>query len=319
MTDGERVVFFYGNGDLVSYTLDGEEEWRRNLQKDHGDFTFQWTFSASPTLWDGRLYMPVLQRDEPVNGLGKEDNPSFLLALDPKSGETLFKRERPSDAQAESLESYATVIPHANGKGEVELLVVGGDVITGHDPATGEELWRWGTWNPGHRERWWRLVPSAVVGGGVALVCAPKRAPVYAVRLGGRGELDEEALAWHSEGGRNPVSSDVPTPLFYGGAFYVLSDVRESLSRVDPATGEVEWTLRMPGKAPWRASPTGADGKIWCMNHAGDVVIVDAEKGAIVNTIPMGEEDDDQTRSTVVVAHGDLFIRTNSKLYCVGR
>ena len=115
------------------------------------------------------------------------------------------------------------------------------------------------------------------------------------------------------------MSSDVPTPLFYGGAFYVLSDVRESLSRVDPATGEVEWTLRMPGKAPWRASPTGADGKIWCMNHAGDVVIVDAEKGAIVNTIPMGEEDDDQTRSTVVVAHGDLFIRTNSKLYCVGR
>jgi hypothetical protein len=65
--------------------------------------------------------------------------------------------------------------------GRAELLVVGGDAISGHEPTTGRELWRWGTWNPtriGH----WRHVPSPTAGGGVILACGPKDAPVYAVK-----------------------------------------------------------------------------------------------------------------------------------------
>ena len=46
---GKSVVFFYGNGDLISFDFKGKENWRRNIQKDYGDFCFQWTFSASPT------------------------------------------------------------------------------------------------------------------------------------------------------------------------------------------------------------------------------------------------------------------------------
>ena len=319
VTDGERVVFFYGNGDLVAYDLDGDREWARNLQKDFGDFTFQWTFSASPTLWKGRLYMQVLQRNQPVHDRGSENNPSFLLAMDPATGETLYKRVRPSNARMESLESYATPIPYEDESGRTQLLVVGGDVITGHDPDTGAEFWRWGTWNADHRELWWRLVPSAVVGEGVALVCAPKGAPVWAVHLDGEGNLGAEGLAWKRGGRRSPVTSDVPTPLFYQGKFFVLSDWRKALSRVDPISGEVEWTTEMPGRDLWRSSPTGADGKIWCMNHAGDVVIVDPSDGSIVNRIVMGEEDDDSIRSTISVAHDDLFIRTNTTLFCVGK
>ena len=128
-----------------------------------------------------------------------------------------------------------------------------------------------------------------------------------------------EGLAWKSAGRPNPVSSDVPTPLFYGGKFYVLSDVRASLSRVDPGSGEVEWSINMPGRSQWRASPTGADGRIWCMNHGGLVVVLDPEDGAILHTASMGEEDDDQIRSTVAVAHGNLFIRTHTMLYCIGK
>ena len=141
-TDGERVVFFYGIGDLVAFDLDGEYLWSRNLQEDYGDFAFQWTFAASPTLWEGKLYLPILQRDEPANGRGEAGNPSVLLAMDPATGETLFRHERPSDARMESLESYATAIPYQGEDGRKELLVVGGDVITGHDPETGRELWR---------------------------------------------------------------------------------------------------------------------------------------------------------------------------------
>jgi len=307
VTDGKRVVFFYGNGDLAAFSMDGKKLWARNLQEDHGAFTFQWTFSSSPTLVDGLLWMQILQRDEPVHGKGKAGNESFLLGIDPDTGKNVWKHVRPSKANKESLESFATPIPH---KGQV--LIAGGDVLTGHDPKTGKELWRWGTWNPGHQEVWWRLVPSPVAGDGVALVCAPKRAPVYAVKLA------DASKAWDS-GDKSPVSSDVPTPLFYQGKFFVLSDVRKALSRVDPSTGRVEWTIEMPGRYKWRASPTGADGKIWCMNHRGDVVTVEPATGKILKQIAMGTENDDNIRSSIVVAHGQLFIRTNDTLYCVGQ
>ena len=65
--------------------------------------------------------------------------------------------------------SFSTIIPSGG-----QLLVAGGDFPTAHDPKGGKELWRLGTWNPGHKQEWWRLVPSPVVGAGRVLVCAPK-------------------------------------------------------------------------------------------------------------------------------------------------
>ena len=315
VSDGTHVVFFFGNGDLVAYELDGDRVWDRNLQEDFGDFAFQWTFSASPTIWDGRLFLPILQRDQPANGLGKQGAESFLLALDAKSGETLYRHVRPSDAQMESLESYATPIPSTGTDGRKELLIVGGDVITGHDPATGEELWRWGTWNEGHREQWWRLVPSPVVGDGVVLACGPKGAPVCAVPLGKSGTLPQDGTRWMSSGRRDPVTTDVPTPLFYDGAFFVLSDLRNALTRVNAETGEHDWSIELPREHRWRASPTGADGKLWIMDHGGNVHVIEAETGEGIHSVRMGDEDEAYARASIVVADGDVFVRTNTMVY----
>lgn len=314
-TDGKLVVFYYGNGELVAFNLDGQKVWSRNIQKDYGEFAYQWTYGASPLLYGGKLYIQVLQRDVPVHGHGKQNGESYLLALDPTSGKTLWQHVRPSEAKAESFEAYTTPMPFEHN-GRWELLVIGGDDLTGHDPATGKELWRWGTWNPtriGH----WRLVPSAVAGDGVVLACAPKGDPIYAIKAGGSGRLDDSAIAWKSVNER-ALSSDVPTPLFYQGDFFVLGDGRRALSRVEPKTGHVKWSTELPGRKKWEASPTAGDGKIYFMNFAGEAVVVDAEKGAILKVVAMGDEGDDFTRSSIALAHEHLFIRTNKKLYCVG-
>lgn len=318
VTDGQRVVFFYGNGDLVAYDFAGKTLWQRNIQKDYGDFAFQWTFSTSPLLYDGKLYLQVLQRDVPVNGKGGKPSgiESFLLAMDPATGKTLWKHVRPADAAAESLEAFSTPTPF-EFNGRKELLIVGGDCVTGHDPATGKELWRWGTWNP-NKIPHWRLVPSPVAGDGVILVCAPKKDPVYAVKAGGSGNLGPAGLLWNSSENRE-VTSDVPTPLFYQGDFFVLSDGAKNLARVEPKTGKVKWMTPTPGRAKYEASPTGADGKIYLQSFAGEVVVVDARDGKILSSVMMGEAGDNETRSTVVAAYGQLFIRTNTKLYCVGK
>ena len=112
-TDGKLVVFFYGSGEMVAYDFSGKELWARNIQKEYGPFAFNWTFSSSPVLYNGKLYLQVLQRDAPVHGHGRSDgaNDSYLLALDPKSGKEIWKQMRPCDAREESREAFTTPVP----------------------------------------------------------------------------------------------------------------------------------------------------------------------------------------------------------------
>jgi outer membrane protein assembly factor BamB len=316
VTNGEVVVFFYGTGDLVTYDLDGKELWRKKIE--NGKFSFQWTFSSTPALLGGKIYLQVLQRNTRA-GKGSGGD-SYLLAMDAKTGKQLFRHLRPSKAKAESLEAFSTPIPYeANGR--KELVVVGGDCLSGHNLDTGEEYWRWGTWNPG-RIGHWRLVPSPVVGGGVVLASAPKKAPIHAVRAGLTGaHQGKNGLGWT---GGDKITSDVPTPLFYKGSFYVLSDLKECLSKVDPRTGNAAWTTPLPDGRLWRASPTGADGKIWIMNYAGLVVIVDADNGKIVHQVKMTDkkfnsrDGTKHIRASIAVANNQLYIRTHEKLFCIG-
>lgn len=332
VTDGKHVWFFYGTGDFVCLDLSGKEIWRRNIEKDYGQFAFQWTFSSSPLLFDGRLYLQVLQRNVPVNGRGQKDGPnaSYLLALDPATGKELWKVIRPAEAKEESLEAFSTPMPYTHA-GRTELLITGGDCVSGADPKTGREFWRWGTWNPtriGH----WRLVPSPTAGAGVVLACGPKDSPVYAVKLGGKGELPITEVAWQShvqstedatKAARSldvrELSSDVPTPLFYEGKFYVLNGGKKKLFCLEPS-GKIVWSGDLKGKGIFQSTPTGADGKIYAMNFAGEVFVVQAggSEFKLLHTAEMAEGEN-TLRAAVVPSQGHLFIRTGKNLYCVGK
>jgi outer membrane protein assembly factor BamB len=319
VADGKLAVFFYGNGDLVCFNLDGSTRWRRNIQNDYGTFACQWTFSSSPTLYDGKLYLPVLQRDVAVGKYGFTDreNQSYLLAVDPQSGKTLWRQIRPSQAVGESRESFATAIPFVY-KGQKELLVAGGDVLSSHDPANGRELWRGGDYNSA-RVNHWRLVPSPVGGDGIVLLCAPKREPIYAVEADGGTIGGQHANAWVSRDAKE-LSSDIPTPAFYDGDFFVLSDVRTSLSRIEPRSGKSKWSVKTPGGIKYEASPLAADGKIYLINSNGQVAILSAADGSLLRVIPMEPKNDHELiRASISAARGQLFIRTTHKLYCVGK
>lgn len=329
-TDGKIVVFFFGTGDLVAFEVGGKKLWERNI----GPFAFQWTFSSSPLLHDGRLIMQVLQRDVAVRGNGKPTgNESFLLAIDPATGQDLWRSIRPSDAVAESREAFSTPLPLVHD-GRAELVVVGGDAITGHDPANGRELWRWGTWNQtriGH----WRLVPSPTFGGGVILACAPKNAPVYAVKAGGRGPIATKSLAWQSHvqqtedaadaaptKNERDLTSDVPTPLFYEGKFYILNGTKKKLYCINPADGAVVWSGDLTGRSIFQASPTAADGKLYVMNFDAEVFVVQTG-GSEFKLLHQASFKDDgdgtRHRSSIAISQGNLFVRTGTKLFCLGK
>lgn len=316
VASSDRVFFTFGTGDLTAFNPEGVELWHKNLQTEFGEFAYQWTYSSTPMLYQGRLYVQVLHRNQPVHGKGRVDGESFLAALDPATGKTLWRQVRPSDsAAAESQEAYSTPFPFTH-QGRTEILVTGGDCITGHDVADGHELWRWGSWNPtkiGH----WRLVPSPVAGAGIALACAPKGSPIYAVKAGANGRVPDSGLAWVSTEQR-ALSADVPTPAFSDGDFFVLSDVRKSIARIEPATARVKWQIETPGRSKYEASPTVADGRVYLMNFQSEVVVLDASNGTVLSVNPMGDEGEDSSRATVAVARGHLYIRTNHKLWCIG-
>ena len=319
VTDGKVVIFLYGNGDLVGFDPAGKRRWARNIPQEYGPWAFNWTPGGSPLLFDGKLYLQVLQRNVAVAGRGLKDheNESYLLALDPGTGRTLWRQARRSRAKDESQESHTTPIPAVHA-GQELLLVAGGDALSGHDAASGKELWRWDHWNPSRAGNW-PLIASPVAGDGVALVCVPKGQPVYAVSLGGSSKLDDNTLAWTSREARR-VTSEVPTPAYYDGDFFVLSDSRNRLSRVDPRTGKVKWTVPAPGLAKCETSPLAGDGKIYLMDVEGRVAVVSAARGETIHVVRMDEPgEDEMVRASIIAAQGHLFIRTTRKLCCVGK
>jgi outer membrane protein assembly factor BamB len=326
VTDAKVVIFHFANGDTAAFDFSGKELWKRNMQKDYGTYAIQWTPASSPVITHGMAIFQVLQRDQAFDFQGnpKGDpsgkNESYLLALDPATGEEKWKHIRPCDAVKESRESFSTPMPWTfNGRDE--LLVTGGDCISGHSLKDGNELWRFGSWNPekiGH----WRLVPGPVAGDGVILACAPKREPVYAVKAGMKGQVKESDLAWVSgtETKNEDVSSDVSTPLFYKGRFYVLNSDRKSLSCVEPKTGKLIWEHRVEGGAKIESSPTAGDGKIYFQDMRAHVTIMaagDAPKVIFSGSMADGAEKD--VRSSIALASGCAFVRTTRMLYCVGK
>lgn len=303
LTDGKMVWFYYGTGDLAAFDLEGNEKWSRNLQKEYGPFNIQWIYASSPLLYDGKLYIQVLQRDVPPRGgapAGGKQAESYLLAMDAATGKDLWRQVRPNDAVGESKESYGTPIPY-NDNGHTEILLIGGDCVTAHDPETGKELWRCGGWNP-EKINHWRMVCSPVGVDGLVIACPPKGGAVFAINDGGTGDVTSTNIAW-----KNPqLSTDAAVPLVYEDHLYVLNGDRRVLLCAEPKSGKVIWSLPLEGRTVLRASPTGADGKIFLMNEAGDVWVVSAQEPKILSKSSLGGR---SNHATIVVAEGWVFVR----------
>jgi outer membrane protein assembly factor BamB len=314
VTDGKTVYFYFSTGDLAAFDMQGNPIWQRNLQKDHGEFNVLWIYSSSPLLYKGKLYVQVIHRNVKADGLkgGTGGVDSYLLAMDPTTGKDIWQVVRPSDAYAESRESYATPTPFEHD-GKTEIVLVGGDCVTCHDAETGKELWRAGGWNPTHIAHW-RLVPSITVDAkdGLVFACAPKNGPVMAITKGGSGDVSATAFAWKSDP-KTGITSDCCVPLMYKGDLYILNgDGKKTLFRLDPKTGQSKSSVDLGGKSVFRASPTAGDGKIYCMNENGDVWVIDADTLKILSQTSL---DGKPSRGSIALTDGEIIVRSGDKLF----
>jgi outer membrane protein assembly factor BamB len=299
VTDGRRVFVMSGAGALKGFGVDGTELWSRDLQKDYGPFGTNWGYGSSPLLFEGTLYVPVL------HGM-KTDDPSYLLGVEAQSGKTLFRVERKTPAQVESPDAYTTPVVARRG-GATEIVVTGGDVVTGHDPKTGQELWRVDGLNPG-REPFYRIVASPVAVGDI--VVAPTRVkPMLAVKAFGRGDVKDSAVLWSHDQG-----PDVPTPATDGTLLYVVTD-KGLLSCLDVRTGKVHYGPQRLRVGTYSASPLLADGRLYVTNEDGLTSVVKAGTAfELLAENPL----DDFTIASPAAAGGQIFLRTKGALYAIG-
>ena len=300
VTDGRNVYVMTGTGMLKAFDFSGKELWTRDVQKEYGTFGLNWGYASSPLLFEDSLYVQVL------HGM-KTDEPSYVMRIDKKNGKTLWKVDRPTNAIRESPDSYTTPALLRYRK-TTEIVITGGDCVTGHDPATGKELWRANGLNP-ENNPFYRIVASPVVFNEIIYV--PTRVkPLLALKAGGRGDITTSHLLWSTING-----PDVPTPVTDGQYFYVVND-RGVMFCLDAKTGAEVYAQQRIKPGTYSASPVLADGKIYVTNEDGLTTVVAAgPKFEVLAENPLN----DFVLSSPAISDGRIYIRTTGHLYAIGK
>ena len=300
VTDGTGVWVMTGTGILKAFDFSGKELWVRDIQKEYGRFGLNWGYGSSPMLYGDSLFVQVL------HGM-KTDDPSYVLRISKANGRTIWRVERPTTARQESPDSYTTpaMVRHGN---DLELVITGGDAVTGHDVNTGTELWRANALNPSN-DGANRIVASPVVYG--ELIIAPSRErPMLAMRPGGRGDVAGSHILWQFQHG-----PDVPTPVTDGTYVYVIND-RGIMWCLDAKTGKEIYGKQRLRPSTYSGSFTMADGKLYITNEDGLTTVV---RTGPTFEILAENNFDDYTLSSPAISDGQIFIRTTGALWAIGK
>lgn len=301
VTDGKHVWTLFGTGALVAFDHDGKQVWQVDLKERYGELSLYFGLSASPFLHDGRLYLQLLNT-----------NDQRVVALDAATGAEVWSHQRPTDARAECLHSYASPLVFGSGK-DAYLLIHGADYLTAHRPADGTEIWRHGGLNPedGYNPSL-RLVASPVVHDGLLVLPSAKNGPVYGIdpakARGGDITGAEASTRWHLERG----TPDVPSPLVKDGLVY-LSRENGRLTCLDGASGEILYAERVH-TSTHRGSPLYADGKVYLVGTDGTVSVVAAGREY---RLLAKNQIDERIAASLAVAGDTLYLRSYEALYAI--
>ncbi len=311
-SDGKYVFYLFGNGDLAALDFSGNKIWSRNLVDVYGNFSVKYGYSSSPLVYGDKLIVTLLRNPKPYRQrINDIELKSYILGFDLKTGKTLYQHHRRTDATEECPDAYSSAIIWSN-KGKDELIVMGGDNVTGHDPDTAKELWRY-LYTPDHHP-WWRLVSTPSWGEGVFIGVLPRGDDgEFAVKVDKTGLLDESNVLWR----RQVKGADCSSPLYYKGAFYLIDDKRK-ITCLDPQSGNVNWQATVEGGGRWWSSPTAADNKIYSLKESGELVVFAADKGKF-ELICRVQLQGKRSYSSIAPVDGRIYVRTTEFLYCIGK
>jgi outer membrane protein assembly factor BamB len=290
VTDGERVIAFFGAGGMHCFDLDGKKQWSKDL----GELPGSWGIAASPVIVANK----VIQNLDAVGA-------SSLVALDKLTGETVWSTKREDKPRG----GWST--PVLIDVGSRKELVLNGEFgVRAYDPESGKELWFCKGFNG-------RGAPVPDFDGKTLYVVNGKPGDIYAVTPGGSGDVSKSRMKWHSkrQGGR-----DLPSPATVDGYVMVVS-MSGVATCYDAESGTMHWSERLPlqSRGEFAAAPLVVNGKVYIQNvYGGNTVVIKPGKTMqVLAENSLGANRSELFRATLAPIGGRLYARSQSTLYCI--
>lgn len=318
-TDGKRIYVFLGTAGVYAFNLEGKEVWKRAV----GNGTDGWGSGSSVRLFDNLVIVNAAVESNAV------------VALDKENGEEKWRFKV-------AKRSWSTPAVIETEAGNRELVINSEGRISGLDQS-GKEIWHC----EGVQDY---TCPSVIPGNGVAYVCGGRSSSLNAVRGGGSGDVNATHVLW-----RKRVGANVPTPVLYKGHLFGVGDRGGIAFCVNAETGDIDYQQRLqennepvarpaafqppPGGGRGRrggmgrggmgrggfggglqfyASAVAADDKIFVPSRTSGVFVIAANPKFELVSCNKIDGDASTFDGTPAISDGQLFLRSNESLYCVG-
>jgi outer membrane protein assembly factor BamB len=286
-TDGERVYAFFGKSGVFAFDLNGRQLWHADV----GEGVHEFGSGASL----------VLYKDLVIVNASVESG--ALIGLDAKSGKEAWR-------EGGIVESWCTPVLVEAEKGKTELVLPMKGKLVAHDPQTGKRLWSCATGINSY------VVPSAVAAEGVVYMIGGRPSGSLAVRAGGSGDVTATHRLWTAKKG-----AIVTSPVYHDGHLYWIGDGRIACC-LDARTGNVVVEERLAGGGgEFWGSALLAEGKVYFFSHEGGASVVLAAKPKF-ETLAVNdrlEQWNVNFDSSPVPSSGQLLVRSNRHLFCLGK
>jgi outer membrane protein assembly factor BamB len=285
VSDGDHVYVVFGSAVMACLDLSGQILWRHELES----FAFDVAIGDSPILYNNMVLFVCDQNNRKSN----------LLALDKATGKVLYQQPRPEVGGAHSTPLLADIA------GTPELLVSANNRLQGVDPATGKVLWFCKSTGDS---------ACPVYSGGLVCIDSGRGGPLIAVAPPsptGSGDISKTHLKWTFKG---RVGEGLGSPIIVGDYVYRAHDP-STVHCFKLATGESLFEEKLPGLSAWSSPIATPEGLIYFVTAGKSFILHAADKLDLVAT---NDLNDGNSAPSPAVANNKLYIRGNSKLFCIG-
>ena len=297
ITDGRRLVAFFGSEGLYCFDLDGKELWRKDLGVINNSWRgIGWGYSSSPALYEDRI---VLLCDDPKN--------PFVAAFDLSNGKEVWRTSRKGASEG----SWGSPLIHNDGT-RTQVVTNGWPYVVSYDLATGQELWRL-------RGGGDIPIPTPFVANGLIVVSNAHggKAPLFAIKPTAKGDISladgatsNDFVVWSVPNGGSYIS----TPVVYGGFIY-LANHNGVVRCFDFKNGSKMYEERLGKDSSCSASLVAADGKVYCPDEQGVVHVI--KSGPTLDLLARNDLGE-PCLATPAISQGVLYFRTAASLFAIG-
>lgn len=286
VSDGQAVYVFYGKAGVLAYDLSGKKMWQADVGQ--GSDTRGWGSAASP----------VLYRDKVVVNAGAEGD--AIVALNKSSGMIAWRARAPK-----ARGSWCTPVLVDRTDGQQDLVLAVPFEIWGLNPDTGKLRWYATALNSE------TICSSLVAHDGIVYAIGGRQGGAVAIRAGGSGDVTQTHVLWKSRTG-----SYVTSPVYWKGHLYWVNDRGVAIC-LDAEAGETVYERRVEGARSLYASIAAADGKLFAVTRRDGVFVLGAgpQYEMLAHNPPLDGTD---FNASPAISGEQLFLRSNSTLYCLG-